>query len=715
MKTDEEILQDLMEIIHFTEKVSARLHAVVDEAGVYRTIREEFAKSKRYTASVLLLKDGGSKLKIAETSLVPEKRKAGEKATGLGLNKFELDLNKSTIYSQVIRERKTVVADVSDTIAELFPRPLAHLISKILGYQKKKSILTPLYRHGNVIGALAMSSTELSEYLIPSVKNFAQHISNCLELADERTEREKKVERALRNSQNLLFNMIEQSPFSTWIADANGTNIRQNAACRKLFGIDYDEQTVGKYNIFSDPVVREQGLTEEIRKVFGKGETVRFTVDYDFSKVRYVNVPRATHRVLNATVFPIKDDNGKVINAVVQHEDITERKKAEEEREKLRAQLIHSAKMAAVGTLASGIAHEFNNLLQIMIGNAEFAQGAKKPENIRQGLNIILDTSDKAGKIIKDLLTFSKPKVSQKELCDITAPIESVLSLTENQLKKHNMRVVRKYEKIPMVEINKTEIQLVFLEIVINARDTMLPKGGKLEICVKRVKENAEVSFNDTGKGIEEENLNKVFEPFYTTKGTLGASTVPGTGLGLSVSYGIIHSHGGEIEAKSQVGQGTTFTIRLPVKEVGPKKRIIKQRKKKEVKSARLINILVVDDEEKICKILADWLSGDGHRVKSVLSGKKAIDLVRNEYFNVVFLDIIMLGIPGNIVLEEVKKVSPKTKVVMMTGKIMNYHLLKELRQKGASACIQKPFGIEEIREVLLSLEKHSRQRSRAG
>jgi len=574
MKTDTEILQDLIEVIHFTENVSAKIYGAFDEAEVYRVIKEEFAKSKRYTVSILLCTSDGSKLKIAETSLDREEWKAVEKGTGLRLKEFEIDLNQSSIYSGVVREGKTVEVSVRETIGELFPQALACLISNILGYdEKKKSILTPLNRREKIIGALAISSAALSEYLIPSVKNLARHISSALELADERTEREKKVQESLRKWENLLSSIVDQSPFSTWIADANGTNVRQNEACRKLFGIDYDEQTVGKYNMFSDPLVKEQGLTEELKKVFEEGKTVRFTIDYDFSKVKNVNVPHATHRLLDVTIFPIKDENGRVVNTVVQHEDITERKKAEEEKEKLQAQLIQSAKMAAVGTLASGIAHEFSNLLQIMSGYVEFAKNTKKRKNIEEALNKFLDTSDKARKIIKYLLTFSRKEVFRKELCDITEPIESVLSLIENQLKKYNIRIVRKYEKTPMIEINSTGMQQVFLAMVTNARDAMLPRGGKLEICVKQVNENIEVSFSDTGKGIKEENLSRVFEPFYTTKGAIGGDTVPGTGLGLSVSYGIVKRHRGAIEVKSQVGQGTTFTVKLPAKEVEPKEK----------------------------------------------------------------------------------------------------------------------------------------------
>ncbi|MDH5683318.1 MAG: response regulator, partial [candidate division WOR-3 bacterium] len=405
-------------------------------------------------------------------------------------------------------------------------------------------------------------------------------------------------------------------------------------------------------------------------------------------------------KILELTITPAICHGKRVVFGI--GKDITDRKKAEKEKEKLQAQLIQSAKMAAVGVLASGIAHGFNNLLQIMMGHVALAQRTKKRKDMKHALNIVLDTSDRAAKVIKDLLAFSRPELSEKELYDITEAIESVLSLAEEQLKKHNIKMVRKYERIPMIEVNKAEIQQVFLAIVINARDAMLAKGGELEICVKQVKGNIEVSFSDTGKGIEKDNLSKIFEPFYTTKGAFGGSTVPGMGLGLSVSYGIIQRHRGTIEVDSRVGRGTTFTVKLPVEEVEPGEKIVKEPKKKEIKKAKVMNILVVDDEREICKIFANWLSVDGHRVKSVLTGKEAIELVKNEHFNVAFLDIIMPGISGNTVLEEIKKISPKTKVVMITGKLMSHYLLTKLRQKGASGCIEKPFGIEEIKEALV-------------
>lgn len=196
-------LQELIEIIHFTEKVSARMHGLLNEAEIYQVVREEFAKSKKYSASIVLLTDDKKKLRIAATSLSTQDLQAGEKASGLQLKNYEIDLSKSSIYRQVVKKGRTVQVDVSEIIDELFPRPLSRLVSKVIGYEKKKSILTPLRRRGEIIGVLATTSTCLVKDFIPSVKNLVQHISNALELSEEISERQ-KAEEALRKAHNKL-------------------------------------------------------------------------------------------------------------------------------------------------------------------------------------------------------------------------------------------------------------------------------------------------------------------------------------------------------------------------------------------------------------------------------------------------------------------------------------------------------------------------------
>jgi len=554
-----------------------------------------------------------------------------------------------------------------------------------------KQITDAIEREGFWEGEIHNKRKDGTEFIsyarISTLRDKQDKIINLVSTQHDITE-QKKADEALRESEQRYRTLFEKTANPVLVIDTEGNYISCNEAALRFVECTRDELLAKDIRDFIPP-----GKERQVLKEHGPFWENGGTTETEY----YVH---GKHKILELTITPATCHGKRVVFGI--GKDITGRKKAKEEKEKLLAQLMQSAKMAALGTLASGIAHEFSNLLQIVIGHVAFAQRTKKAKDVEDALNIVLDISDRTTKIIRDLLTFSGQEAPERELCDITELIESVLSLTGEQLKKHNIKVVRKYERIPVIEVNKAEMQQVFLAIVINARDAMLPKGGELELCVKQVKGNIEVSFSDTGKGIEKENLGKVFEPFYTTKGAFGGSTIPGIGLGLSVSYGIIQRYRGTIEVNSQVGKGTTFIVKLPVKEVKPKEKIIKEQKKKKVKNTQYMNILIMDDEEEICKIFINWLSAKGHRVKSALTGREAIELVKNEYFNVAFLDIIMPGIPGNIVLEEIKKFSPETKVIMITGKLMNDYLLKKLRQKGASGCIQKPFGIEEIKETLV-------------
>ena len=500
-----------------------------------------------------------------------------------------------------------------------------------------------------------------------------------------------KMEMKLKESEERYRTLFEDSRDALYITTREGKIVDVNQSMLDLSGYAREEMLgmdiQKKYVNHAD----RTNFQEQIEK---KG----FVRDYE---VKFLTKDRKEMDCL-ITAAVQRNHDGSILGYQGSIRDITERKKAEEEKERLHAQLIHSEKMAGIGTLASGIAHEFNNLFQIIKGHMEFAQKTKRSEDIEEASAIVIHNTDRGAKIIKDLLSFAREEPSEKVLCDIVEPIESVLLLTEEPFKKHNINIVRKYKKTPTVEVNKADMQQVFLNMVTNARDAMLPEGGKLEIGVKQVGENVEVCFADTGKGIEKEDVGKLFEPFYTTKGAIGNDDIlQGTGLGLSVSYGIVKRHGGMIEVLSKAGKGSIFTIKLPAKGKKAEEKLPKDEKREEDRDRLPLSILAVDDEEEICKMFVKWLSLEGLRVKSASTGKKAIYLAKKEKFDFVFLDIIMPGIPSIEVLKKIKKLSPKTKVIMMSGKLIGEDLLNELRQKGASGFLQKPFKIEDIMRAI--------------
>jgi signal transduction histidine kinase len=237
------------------------------------------------------------------------------------------------------------------------------------------------------------------------------------------------------------------------------------------------------------------------------------------------------------------------------------------EAEQLRQQLLRAQKMSSVGALASSIAHEFNNILTTIINYARMALKVQSDEAARtQALEKVLKGGQRAATIISSMLGFARNNSNQRTRTDLVALVEEVLVLCEKDLSKHRVQVEKKYKDRPTAEVVPAQIEQVLLNLIINARQAM-PRGGTLRL---EVRENprtkmAEIAVADTGVGIPPERLRLIFEPFYTTKEP-DADSHGGTGLGLSVCRQIIEQHHGRIRVESLVGQGSTFTVKLPLR-----------------------------------------------------------------------------------------------------------------------------------------------------
>jgi signal transduction histidine kinase len=228
-------------------------------------------------------------------------------------------------------------------------------------------------------------------------------------------------------------------------------------------------------------------------------------------------------------------------------------------------ELIQSSKLAAVGTFAAGIAHEFNNLLAGMLGHAEIGYRLNDLEEKNHSLDIVIQSCRRGRSITQGLLTFARHREHKRQLADIITAIDETLMLVELDLQKSHIEIVRDLDLVSPTVCDLGQISQVVLNLVTNARDAMKPQGGVLTVGLHEHEGVIEISVSDTGSGIPDDLRDKIFEPFVTTKGALGGSQTPGTGLGLSVSYGIVHNHGGEILVESEVDHGTTMTVRLPV------------------------------------------------------------------------------------------------------------------------------------------------------
>jgi signal transduction histidine kinase len=230
-------------------------------------------------------------------------------------------------------------------------------------------------------------------------------------------------------------------------------------------------------------------------------------------------------------------------------------------------ELIQSSKLAAVGTFAAGIAHEFNNLLAGMLGHAELGYRIPDMEEKNRALDVVIQSCRRGRSVTQGLLTFARRREHKRQLADVAAALDETLMLVDVDLRKSHIEVVREIEMVAPTVCDLGQIAQVVLNLVTNARDAMKPQGGTLTIGLHQHEDTIEISVGDTGSGIPEAIRDKIFEPFVTTKGMLGGNQTPGTGLGLSVSYGIVRDHGGEIIIDSAVGRGTTMIVRLPIVE----------------------------------------------------------------------------------------------------------------------------------------------------
>ena len=240
------------------------------------------------------------------------------------------------------------------------------------------------------------------------------------------------------------------------------------------------------------------------------------------------------------------------------------------ETDQLRQQLLRAQRLSSVGTLASSVAHEFNNILTTIINYAKLGMRTDTTETSRmQALEKILKGSQRAATIISSMLGFARDHSSRRERTDLVALVDEVLILTEKDLSKHHVQVEKKFQGRPHAPVIRGQIEQILINLVINARQAM-PRGGRLAIEVRDNPRTsmAEISVCDTGVGIPPEQLRLIFEPFYTTKEPDNEGH-GGSGLGLSVCRQIIEQHNGRIRVESIVGRGSTFTVKLPLKSEG--------------------------------------------------------------------------------------------------------------------------------------------------
>jgi PAS domain S-box-containing protein len=384
----------------------------------------------------------------------------------------------------------------------------------------------------------------------------------------------------------------------------------------------------------------------------------------------------------------IRDSKGDV-NTIAILKDITEKKKMEEE-------LFRAEKLRALAEMASGVAHDFNNALAAILGNTQLLLYTAQDEETKETLQTIAKVAQDSAQTVRRLQDFTRNRVHQELFrVDVNSIIKDSIEITkpkwkdEAQSRGVRIEIVSNFEEIPPVSGNDSELRGVFTNMILNAIEAM-PEGGKIEISTLKKKKDVIVQISDTGIGIAEEAKKKIFEPFFTTK------PFSNTGLGLSMSYGIIKRFGGEIEVVSEPGYGTTFTIILPVGEGEKDEAVAPQT----IKQGRQARILVIDDEEVVRSVLSRTLANVNHQVTLAANGEKGVQLFKEGKFDLVLTDLGMPGMSGWEVCKMIKKISPDTPVGMITGWGAEMSESK-MDEYGLDFLISKPFDLNQVLNVV--------------
>jgi two-component system NtrC family sensor kinase len=365
----------------------------------------------------------------------------------------------------------------------------------------------------------------------------------------------KRMEKELKEANEFLMNLIESSVDGIIVTNMKGDILIFNKGAENLLGYQAEE-VVGKMNIRS---IYAPGVAKEVMEKLksldygGVGKLTSFPIFHRRKDGEMIEGD------LSASI--IYDDGGKEIASIGIFKDLRERLRIERELQKMQEALLQSEKLAAMGRLTSQIAHELNNPIYGIMNTLELLKTEIPPESKRRRiLELSLSEIQRLSEMLRNMLSFSKPEEEKRRPIKIDELIEGILLVMEKQMKELNIQVHTSFDPdIPEIMASTNQMRQVMLNLFKNAKEAM-PKGGTLFVRASREGNKVLIHIGDTGIGIPEEIRDKIFEAFFTTK-----QKVKGVGLGLSVCYGIVKDHGGEIKVESEIEKGTTFIISLPI------------------------------------------------------------------------------------------------------------------------------------------------------
>src|SRR5262245_56889890 len=406
---------------------------------------------------------------------------------------------------------------------------------------------------------------------------------------------------------------------------------------------------------------------------------------------------------LTAHADPPGRDGSVRIEALVR--DVSERKKLDDETRDLYHQLLQAEKMAALGQTISGVAHELNNPLATILTWAErLSQRPSLDDPVRRGLETILSESERAARIVRNLLTFARKRQTTRAMVDVNQVVRETLALRAYEQHLSNISVIDALAAgLPQVFADGHQVQQVLLNLIINAEQAMLSANGRGVLVVRTShdasRESVILEINDDGPGIPEDVQPKIFDPFFTTK-----EVGQGTGLGLTVAYAIVQEHGGTMRLESRRGAGASFYVELPVSGAripagaAPRAPFNEPAQPVVVDAA----VLVVEDEAALATAVIDALRDAGYVVEHATDGEDALKKVQQTHFDAVVCDLKMPRLDGKAFYRRLSAASPALarRTIFVTGDVAGTEAEKFLEESGCR-WLAKPFRLAELLHTL--------------
>jgi PAS domain S-box-containing protein len=504
----------------------------------------------------------------------------------------------------------------------------------------------------------------------------------------------KQVEGVLRQSEERYRTIMEDMEEGYYEADLTGNITFVNDSMSRILGYENGEMIGTNYCSYVGGDESRQ-IYKDVNSVYRTRKPAKW-FSWEFL------TKSGETRFIEASVAPRLNAQGEVIGFRGIFNDVTERKAIEQ-------QVLMTSKLASIGELASGVAHELNNPLTGVIGYAQLLIDSKNvPQEVKSDLNKVYQESQRAAKIVQNLLSFARRRKPEKRYFDANELIQKTLELRSYELKTSNIKVDVDLEpELPEIKADYYQIQQVILNIVINAEQALAETGrrGKIAVTTSVIKDHIRISIADNGPGIPKENISRVFDPFFTTK-----EVGKGTGLGLSVCHGIVVAHGGSIYAESEEGKGAEFIIDLPiaVEEEPDSGDVvtagIKDNRRYRRKASE--NILIIDDESGVRDVLTRTFSETGYRTDSASDAKCALTKLNKNGYDLFIIDLKLPKVSGMRLYEIMKEKYPSSaeKVMFITGDAITQST-QDFLDSARRPYLTKPFNpkmaVELVEEML--------------